>query len=70
MARFAYDVYEKRKVEKSLSNTNTKSKFSFFSLKNDGDEAVVRFIYNSAEEFDLVNTHVLKIGDKYKKYIV
>lgn len=68
MARFAYDVYEKRKVEKSLSNTtNTKSKFSFFSLKNDGDEAVVRFIYNSAEEFDLVNTHVLKIGDKYKK---
>lgn len=68
MARFDYSDYEKQKAKRtSTLDTNRQSRFSFFSLRNDGDEAVVKFVYNSEEEFDLVNVHVLKIDDRYRK---
>lgn len=39
----------------------------FFSLKNDGDEAVVRIMHDDTSSFDLVTTHPIQIGNKYRR---
>ena len=42
-------------------------KVGFFSLKNDGDEAVVRFAYSSPEEFEVYTVHPVSIEGKFRK---
>lgn len=39
----------------------------FFSLKNDGDEAIVRIMHDSTDTFDIVTTHPVQIGNKYRR---
>ena len=41
---------------------------NFFSLKNDGDTAKVRFMYNSGEDVDGYAVHEIEVDDK-KKYV-
>ena len=40
---------------------------TFFSLPNDGDEAIVRFPYTSLSEFKTVVVHSVKQGNSYRK---
>lgn len=42
-------------------------KVGFFGLKNDGDEAVVRIMHDSTDSFDIVTTHPVQIGNKYRR---
>jgi len=46
---------------------NPNFKVGFFSLKNDGDEAVVRFLHDSTDSFDLVTTHPVQVGGKFRR---
>lgn len=39
----------------------------FFSLKNDGDEAIVRILHDSVTSFDIMTVHNVKVGDKFRK---
>lgn len=39
----------------------------YFSLKNDGDEAVVRFCYSNPDEFDIVTTHQINADGKFRR---
>lgn len=39
----------------------------FFSLKNDGDEAIVRIMHDNTSSFDLVTTHPIQLGNKYRR---
>lgn len=51
-----------------ISNDNSGSfDVGFFSLKNDGDEAVVRIMHDDTSSFDLVTTHPIQIGNKYRR---
>ena len=38
----------------------------FFSLKNDNDEAVVRIMHDSVNDFDIITTHEVKEDGKYR----
>ena len=49
------------------SNTNNPNQIGFFNLSNDGDEAVVRFMQDTVESFDIVSVHDIKLGNKYRK---
>lgn len=40
------------------------SKNSFFSLKDDGDTAVIRFLYNDINDVEGVAVHEVQVGDK------
>ena len=67
MAQFNYNDYvsqEANKTQEGAVNTNS---VSYFALKNDGDEAVVRFIYDNPNQFDLLTVHTVQIDGKYKK---
>jgi hypothetical protein len=54
-----------------MDNTNeTKKEYTigFFNLlKDDGDEVVVRFPYKTADEFEIVKVHTIKINNFFRK---
>jgi hypothetical protein len=65
MANISYTDYENKK---GTSNQSQKEyKVGYFSLKDDGDEAAVRFAYSSVEEFNIVTVHVIKTTNKEGK---
>lgn len=57
--------YEQASHVGNYSSNNYK--VGFFSLKNDGDEAVVRFPYDSTEQFDIFAVHPVQIDGKYSR---
>ena len=48
-------------VQFQNQNTNNSNQVSFFTLKNDGDEAVVRFMYDSVKDFEILTYHTVKV---------
>lgn len=63
MAKFGYDVYTNAQTQ---SNEN-RSKVGYFKLTNDGDEAIVRFVYSNASQFDLETVHKVQIGNQFRR---
>ena len=53
-------------INNGTENTNYSNNIGFFSLKDDGDEAVVRFMHDSTDSFDLLTVHPIKINGKYR----
>lgn len=39
----------------------------FFSLKNDGDEALVRIMHSSPQDFDILTTHPITLEGKHRR---
>ena len=67
MGMFSYDQLEQ--VSKTIGNNEDRKKVGYFnSLKNDGDEAIVRFVYSSPAQFDLAVVHSVKVGD-FNRYV-
>lgn len=64
MARINFDTFQQAMKEQENNPSNG---IGFFSLKNDGDEAVVRIMHNSSADFDIVEVHNMKIGERYRK---
>ena len=50
----------------STSNNNGND-VGFFTLRNDNDEAIVRFMCDSTEDFEILTVHDIKVGDKFRK---
>lgn len=48
------------------SNNSGKPSVSFFSLKNDKDFAIVRFMHDSPDDFDIVAGHRMTVNDKLR----
>jgi hypothetical protein len=66
MANISFADYANKKT--TGSNTTTKEyKVNYFRLKDDGDEAIVRFAYTSKEEFNIVTIHSIKTTNKEGK---
>lgn len=70
MAKVTYDYVQETS---NLSNSATEYKVGFLSLKNDGDEAIVRIMHDSVESFDLVTAHDVEIttqnGTKFNRKV-
>ena len=43
--------------------TQSENSVNFFSLKNDGDTALVRILHDNTASFDIQTTHDVKVGD-------
>lgn len=43
------------------------SRVGFFGLKDDGDEAIVRFAYSNPDEIEVFTTHAVTINGKFRK---
>ena len=64
MASFNYNEYQK---DTNKTQNKPKSNFSYFSLKKNGEEAIVRFMYNSPEDFKLFTVHSVQVNGKWRK---
>ena len=64
MSKISFEQAMKDFGEKSNNNTS----IGFFSLKNDGNEAIVRFMHDTTESFDMHSTHPVKVNDRYTGY--
>ena len=57
----------------SSNNTNSNSdgyKVGFFNIK-DGEEAIVRFVLNSVDDFDIYTVHPITVGQSsYSQFYV
>lgn len=48
-------------------NSGNQNKVGFFSLKNDGDEAIVRIMHDSTDSFEIVSTHQIEVNGKFRR---
>ena len=48
-------------------SSNNTSQVGYFSLKNDGDEAIVRFMHDDVSDFEILTVHSVTINGKYRK---
>lgn len=63
MAKVSFDAAVSSMNSETTNNTNS---VGFLSLKNDGDEAIVRIMHDSVEDFDIVTLHPINIGGKFR----
>lgn len=64
MARISFDT-----LQETVSNNtgeNNSNGIKLFALKNDGDVAIVRIMHDSVKDFDILTTHKIKVGDKWR----
>lgn len=47
--------------------TSNNNQVGFFNLKNDGEEAVVRFMVDSVEDMEILTVHDIKLDDKFRQ---
>lgn len=48
-------------------NSSDRPRVGFFTLKNDGDEAIVRFMHDSPADFDILAVHPMVVDGKNRK---
>lgn len=61
MANISYDFVEIPR------GGEFKNSVGFFSLKNDGDDAIVRILHNSVDDFVMMSCHTIEMDGKYRK---
>lgn len=61
MARMSFDD-----ANAFADSTNNSNGVDYLVLKNDGDEAVVRFMIDSVADFDIHTVHDVKVDNKYR----
>ena len=69
MARIDWNMFKEKTESTQTTNTGSSntSRVGYFSLKNDGDEAVVRFMHDTPDDFDLLVVHRMQQADgRYK----
>ena len=49
-----------------MQHANNSNYVASFALKNDGDEALVRFMHDDVSSFDIVTTHNVTINGKFR----
>lgn len=64
MAKLSYDMLQD---SQNTPRNSSSTRVGFFSLKDDGDEAIVRFLYDSVEEFEIFSVHSVYVDGKLRK---
>lgn len=64
MARISFDTFQETAGQET---NNGGYAVKLFALKDDGDEAIVRIMHDSVEDFDIITTHPIKLGENYRK---
>lgn len=65
MARVSF---ESASADASNNDSFVKSKFGYFSLKNDNDIAITRIMHDSVDDFDLQRVHKIKVENNGKTF--
>ena len=64
--QMSYEEYLKATEKKQNNNFNSVSLPSYFSLKDDGDTAIVRFNISKIEDINVTIKHMVRVGGKLR----
>lgn len=67
ISRETYLRQQKERQEREEYYRNQGPRVSYFGLKDDGDEAIVRFPYSDPSEFDIFTTHQTQIDGRFRR---
>lgn len=68
MAKFTYEDLEKAEQRRAAAQERSNSpRVSYFALKHNGDEAIVRFLYTDVDQFDFMSVHQVKVGNSFRR---
>lgn len=67
ISREAWLEQQQARQERAAAAQNGGPRVGYFSLKDDGDEAIVRFAYTSPDQFDILTTHQTTIDGKFRR---
>ena len=65
MAYISFDSLNSSSTQNNQQSN--KPQVGFFSLKNDGDEAIVRFMHDDTSSFEILGTHSIQLNGKYRR---
>ena len=51
----------------NTANQGSENGIGYFSLKNDGDEAIVRIMHDSTNDFEIISTHQIQLNGKFRR---
>lgn len=66
MAQINFSQINQNTGNQNNSSRNDGPQVRFFSLKNHGDEAIVRIMHDTVDSFDLVAVHPVEINGRYR----
>ena len=67
ISREAFLAQQEERQARATQTQNFGPRVGYFSLKDDGDEAIVRFCYDSPDEFDILTTHQTTVDGKFRR---
>ena len=67
MSNFDYNQYQEVIARAQNGSNGSSTKIGFFKMKNDKDEALVRFNVSSLEELQFATVHQLGAAQKWMK---
>lgn len=62
MAKIDYNSWQEYSNKQDYNN-----QINFFQIKNDGESAIVRFVEDEPEKYDIIALHTIQEGTKFKK---
>lgn len=65
MSEISYESYNKMKEQRDAMS-NQGPRVGYFSLKNHGDEALVRIMHDSTDSFDMLVVHQHQVNGKWR----
>lgn len=68
MAKLNWNDFQEQvaAMEERQANAGNGPRVGYFSLKNNGDEAVVRIMHDSPEDFDILAVHQTQVDGRYR----
>lgn len=67
MATISRNEYVRMQQERQNNAQPTYQRVSYFSLKDDGDEAIVRFAYTDPDQLQIFTTHSVSIDGRFRR---
>ena len=67
MATISRNEYVRMQQERQSVPTQSTTRVSYFSLRDDGDEAIVRFAYSDPDQLEIFTTHSVTIDGKFRR---
>ena len=58
---------QQERQERAAAAQNAGPRVSYFGLRDDGDEAIVRFAYTDPDQFDILTTHQTTVDGKFRR---
>ena len=66
MGKINWNDFQARAAEMEARQASNGPRVGFFTLKNDGDEAIVRIMHDTPEDFDILAVHQTQVDGRFR----